>query len=136
MFGNVGTAAESAVALSADDLIEDLLQAAGNDSQQTNQRRASRSTDRSIITIESASTSERGQRSIEGHLRDTGCGGVGTLTTRPPSVGDVYLLNIQDSPFTTDQIFARCMHCRLIREDSFESGFAFFAPATLREEQV
>jgi len=137
MFGNAGTTAESVDAqTTADDLLEDLLQAAGNESQETNQRSASRSTDRSSITIEAASTSERGQRSIEGHLRDAGCGGVGTLTTRPPSVGNVYLLNIEDSPFTTDQIFARCMHCRLIREDSFESGFAFFAPATLQEEQV
>ncbi len=137
MFGNTGsTAASVDVPTTADDLLDDLLQAAGNESQETNQRRASRSVERSSITIESASTSERGRRAITGHLRDAGCGGVGTLTTRAPSVGDVYLLNIEDSPFTTGQIFARCMHCRLIREDSFESGFAFFAPATLQEEQV
>lgn len=128
------TTPERTPSLPTDDLLDDLLQAAGVESAESDERQRSRSVDKSAVTIDSASPAHRGLNPIAGHLRDAGRGGVGTLSTRPPAVGDVYLLTIPDSPFNTEQIFARCMHCRLIREDAFESGFAFFAPAALREE--
>lgn len=136
MLGSMLGDAETTDALVADELLADLLQAADEKTVEANQRQGSRSTHQSAITIEPSSTSQRGVNCIEGHLRDAGSGGVGALTKRPPQVGDVYLLTFHNSPFETDQVFGRCMHCRLIQEDAFESGFAFFASTTLREEQV
>lgn len=136
MLDNTAAMPESNPAGPGDDVLADLMQATEASHAESDQRQVSRSTDNSAVTIQAASTSLRGTSSLEGRLRDAGCGGVGALTNQPLAVGDVYLLSFENSPFESDQVFARCMHCRLIQEDAFESGFAFFAAATLRQDLV
>lgn len=119
-----------------DQLLDELLCDAASPHGNPADRRTDRLSHAGVVTIVPASTSQRHAVHIAGHLRDAGSGGVGTVSDRPPAVGDVYLLTFEDSPFEDDRLFARCMHCRLIREDAFESGFAFFAPARLSSEQA
>ena len=116
----------------SEDVIADLLQATSPDGDSID-RRGERVEDASNITVRPASSSQRHEPPIVGRLRDAGPGGVGMLSEQPPAVGDVYLMTFDDSPFESDMVFARCMHCRLIREFAFESGFAFFSPAELKE---
>ena len=120
--------------MSAEELLADLRQSEAM-APNSNVRRTARITDSSVITIRPASSSQRSLPSFQGRLRDAARGGVGLLTELPPAVGDVYVLTFEVSPFESSQVVARCMHCKLIREDAFESGFAFFAPVPLREDR-
>ena len=49
----------------------------------------------------------------------------------PAMVGDIYRLTFDKELLDVPTIFARCLRCRLIREDSFEAGFAFFTKIKL-----
>lgn len=136
MLDNAENGSDSLQRPVADDLLSDLLTGRHDSTDASSDRRESRMRLECAVTIVPASSSQRDTSIIEGHLRDASGGGVGTLTSKPPAVGDVYLLSFEDSPFECSQVFARCMHCRLIQEDTFESGFAFFAPAAVREGRV
>jgi hypothetical protein len=41
-------------------------------------------------------------------------------------VGDVVWLTFDKSELNIDAEFARRLRCRLVREDAYEAGFAFF----------
>jgi len=41
-------------------------------------------------------------------------------------VGDIYWLTFDKTELKLDNLFARCLRCRLIREDAYEAGFKFF----------
>ena len=49
----------------------------------------------------------------------------------PVTVGDVYRLQFDKASIDLPLVFARCLRCRLVREDAFEAGFTFFTPISL-----
>ena len=49
----------------------------------------------------------------------------------PLRVGDMYRLSFDRSMLNLEPLIARCVRCRLVREDSFEAGFSFFQPVDL-----
>ena len=55
------------------------------------------------------------------------------MSSIPLQVGDVYKLEIEKGEIDLPILFARCLRCRLVREDAFESGFAFFNTVKLDE---
>lgn len=60
-------------------------------------------------------------------LSSSGCRLIAPL---PPAVGDVYLLSFEES-VALPNVFARCVRCRLLKEDAYEAGFQFFTELTL-----
>jgi hypothetical protein len=58
------------------------------------------------------------------------------LLPLPLLVGDVYRLQFERNTLDLPLTFARCVRCRLVREDAFEVGFAFFSAICLPEEAV
>jgi len=86
---------------------------------------------KSRVTLQPGNASELLRFKIQGTTGDVSQGGLSALFPLPALVGDVYRLqfdqNVLDLPLT----FARCVRCRVVREDAFEAGFSFFMPITL-----
>jgi hypothetical protein len=70
---------------------------------------------------------------IQGVTGDVSAGGCQVLFPIPLGVGDIYLLTFDKSKVAVDSVFARCLRCRLIREDAYEAGFKFFDPIDVSE---
>jgi len=71
---------------------------------------------------------------IKGATGDVSEGGCSGLFPVPVRVGDVYRLVFDRAALDLPLTFARCVRCRLVHEDAYEAGFAFFRPVTLPEE--
>ena len=78
-----------------------------------------------------ANTSERNRFRLQGVLGDISRGGCLMLLPEPLLVGDIYRLSFERGELDLDPLFARCLRCRLVREDAYEAGFSFFYPVDL-----
>ncbi|MCA9273823.1 MAG: PilZ domain-containing protein [Phycisphaerales bacterium] len=87
----------------------------------------------SAVKVRPANASDFGQATVEGLTGDVSPGGCRVMTSVPLRVGDVYRLEIEKGELDLPILFARCLRCRLVREDAFESGFAFFNTIKLDE---
>ena len=54
------------------------------------------------------------------------------LLPRPVMVGDMYWMTFDDRQVRFGSLFARCLRCRLVREDTFETGFRFMHDIDLK----
>lgn len=70
---------------------------------------------------------------VKGVTGDISAGGCSALFPVPARVGDIYRLQFDRKSLDLPLTFARCVRCRLVREDAFEAGFAFFSPISLPE---
>jgi hypothetical protein len=48
-------------------------------------------------------------------------------------VGDTFRIEIESKSPRIPPVRARCLRCRLVREDAFEAAFSFSAPIDLPE---
>lgn len=71
---------------------------------------------------------------VQGVTGDISSGGCRSMFPIPVTVGDIYRLQFDKSQLDIPLVFARCMRCKLISEDAFEAGFAFFQAIRLPEE--
>ncbi|HED52848.1 MAG TPA: PilZ domain-containing protein [Phycisphaerales bacterium] len=72
---------------------------------------------------------------IDAVTGDLSPGGCRLMSSVPLRVGDVYKLEFEKGELDLPIVFARCLRCRLIREDAFESGFVFFTPIKLETNE-
>jgi hypothetical protein len=70
---------------------------------------------------------------VQGISGDVSEGGCCVLFPVPLNVGDVYLLTFDRKTINVSPALARCMRCRLMREDAYECGFSFFTPLDLSD---
>ena len=68
---------------------------------------------------------------VQGVTGDISEGGCSALFPIAAQVGDIYRLEFDRQALNIPLTFARCVRCRLIREDAFEAGFAFFKSISL-----
>ena len=109
--------------------------------QQTSEAiRRQRSTERHEVQcgvrVRPGNASQAGEPVLEGVTGDVSPGGCRIMTSLPLRVGDVYKLEFAKGELDLPIVFARCLRCRLVREDAFESGFAFFTPIKLDEART
>ena len=83
------------------------------------------------ITLQPGNVSDRMKLKMQGVTSDVSQGGCMALFPLPCRVGDVYQLSFDKTTLDVPVTFARCVRCRLIREDAFEAGFSFFRPISL-----
>lgn len=98
--------------------------------------RAQRSSERQSVkvgvTIRPGNASDRlAGADVEGVTGDISSGGCRTMSSGPMHVGDVYQLRFAKGELDLPIVYARCLRCRLVREDAFESGFVFFEKVQL-----
>ncbi len=68
---------------------------------------------------------------IAGTTLDLSEGGCRAVFNRAPAVGDLYRARFDYPGIANTTVFVRCVRCRLLDEESFESGFMFFQPIDL-----
>jgi hypothetical protein len=81
---------------------------------------------RAEVHAQPANTSDRRRFETQGVLGDISQSGCLALFSDPLRVGDIYQLSFDRSTLDVEPLFARCLRCRMVREDSFEAGFRFF----------
>lgn len=111
--------------------VTDALEALGQLEQNTSeelirQRASERLQIRTKVWISPGNPSERDRFRIEGLTGDISSGGSLILAARPALAGDIYWLTFSDEHVSIGSLLARCMRCRMVREDTFEFGFRFF----------
>ena len=70
---------------------------------------------------------------IQGVSGDISNGGCCVMFPVPVMVGDIYRLEFEKCQYDLPLIYARCVRCRLIRDNSFETGFTFFTKIQIEE---
>ncbi len=96
-------------------------------------QRASQRVDiRTKVTAMPGNSSQRHGLKIEGYTGDIsqeGCQAVFPVTV---VVGDIFWLEFEEGVVSSKFVMARCLRCRFLREDAFETGFRFFEPIKIR----
>ncbi|MEO0512303.1 MAG: PilZ domain-containing protein [Planctomycetota bacterium] len=87
---------------------------------------------RTRVVVQPANMSERRTLKVQGITGDISAGGCQLLVPIPLNVGDIYWLVFDRSVVDVSPVYGRCMRSRVIREDAFEAGFAFFSPIDLK----
>lgn len=83
---------------------------------------------KSALIVQHGNTSELKSMKLQGTTGDISSGGCQALFPLPLTVGDVYRLTFDKNVINLPVTFARCVRCRLVRENAFESGLTFFTP--------
>jgi len=86
---------------------------------------------RCSIIVQPGNSSQADSLKVRGVTGNISSGGFQALLPTPLMVGDIYRVTFDRQTLDAPPTFARCLRCRLIREDAFESGFAFFNPLDL-----
>lgn len=129
--------ADSTGKLSTDeafDLLQDLQQNTSDDIRR--QRAHFRLAIKSSVILQPGNTSDLLRFKVKGVSGDVSQGGCSILFPLAPRVGDIYRLQFDKEVLDIPLTFARCLRCRLIREDAYEAGFAFFQAITLPEQMA
>jgi len=90
------------------------------------QRSSARLEIRTKIRVSPGNASQRHTMTIEGLTGDISNGGCLVLASYPLMAGDIYWLSFPDDNLRLGSMFARCVRCRMVRDDTYEMGFSFF----------
>ena len=114
--------------IEAADSIAALAQLEQNsESSESFRRMHERVTTRVKLAIQPANSSDRQRLKIHGVTADISRGGCRALFSAPVGVGDVYWMVFDTEAINIAPVFARCVRCGLVREDTFDAGFSFFS---------
>ncbi|MBN2296745.1 MAG: PilZ domain-containing protein [Pirellulales bacterium] len=117
-----------------DDVLDSLADLEGNKSETIKSARASvRIRVKSKVIAQPGNSSNRLKLKIQGVTGDISAGGCQILFPLPLRVGDIYWLTFDKTELKIDAVFARCLRCRLVREDAYEAGFKFFEQVDLSD---
>lgn len=129
MFGDFDEAAHPLASDDAFHLLQDLERNTPNEIRR--QRAFFRVAIKAGVTLQPGNASELLRFKVKGVTGDVSEGGCSALLPIAPRVGDTYRLTFDRGVLDLPLTFARCVRCRLVREDAFEVGFAFFSPIAL-----
>ena len=88
------------------------------------------------VIIRNGNASQRHVFAIEAVTADVSNGGCMVLMPRPIMAGDLFWMSFDDSQVRIGSLLARCMRCRMVREDAFEAGFRFMNDVDLSSAVV
>ena len=94
-------------------------------------RTTQRITIKAKVILQSGNSSELLSYKVQGVMGDISAGGCGAMFPIPAKVGDIYRLSFPPGELEIAMVFARCIRCRLLKEDAYEAGFTFFSPIRL-----
>lgn len=126
---------DSLGALQQDDAFAVLQELEANTSEEIRRQRAHfRLSIKAAVILQSGNTSQLMSLKVKGVTGDVSQGGCSVLLPIPIQVGDIYRVQFDRKMLELPLTFARCVRCRLVREDAFEVGLAFFTPIELPEQ--
>ncbi len=83
------------------------------------------------IIVAPGNSSDTSRFKVKGVTGDISEGGSRVLLPLPLTPGDIYRVEFDKAQADLPLVFARCMRCRLVRENTFEAGLAFFNKISL-----
>jgi hypothetical protein len=86
---------------------------------------------RTGVTVRPANSGDRSRSVVRGSTLEISDSLCQTILPAPCGVGDLFFLEFDRDALDLPKTFARCIRCRLIREDGFEADFSFFTPVSL-----
>lgn len=116
------------------DLLQDIERNKSDDIRR--QRAHFRIAIKSAVILQPGNASDLLRFKVRGVTGDVSEGGCSILFPLSPRVGDIYRLQFDKAALDIPLTFARCVRCRLIREDAYEAGFAFFKDISLPEQSA
>ncbi len=116
------------------DILQELEQQ--TDEQIRGQRMHERLPIKAKVILQSGNSSAILDYKVQGVMGDISERGCRAMFPISVIVGDIYRLEPDKNDLDLPMIFARCLRCKLIREDAFEANFLFFAPIKLPEQVV
>ena len=126
---------ESLGALQQDDAFAVLQELEANTPEEIRRQRAHfRLSVKAAVILQCGNTSQLMSFKVKGVTGDVSQGGCNVLLPIPIQVGDIYRVQFDRKMLELPLTFARCVRCRLVREDAFEAGLAFFTPIELPEQ--
>lgn len=88
---------------------------------------------RAQVTLRPGSRSHRDLEVHVGMTGDISGGGLLGLFETAPRVGDLYRVEFDRTRIDTPPMLVICKRCRMVRDDAFEAGLAFFHSIDLSE---
>jgi hypothetical protein len=127
--------------LDADEAFDLLRDLSANTSEKVVRQRADfRLAVKAGVILQPGNASDLLKLKLKGVTGDISAGGCNAVFPLPTNVGDVYRLRFDHETLDLPLVFARCVRCRLVREDAYEVGFSFFTkislPAKVTEHQA
>ena len=120
--------------LSEDDAMESLAELERNQPDAVKRTRSStRISIKSKVIAQPGNSGDRLKFKIQGVTGDISARGCQVLFPIPLRVGDIYWLTFDKTELDLDSVLARCLRCRMIREDAYEAGFKFFEPVDVAD---
>jgi hypothetical protein len=117
-----------------EDALASLADLEGNTSEAIKRARSStRLRIKSKVIAQPGNSGDRFKWKVQGITGDVSSGGCQILFSIPLRVGDIYWLRFDKQTLNIDSVFARCLRCRLVREDAYEAGFKFFHQVDLSQ---
>lgn len=108
------------------DLLQDIERQTGNEIRRL--RAHERLCIKMKVLLQSGNSSQLLDYKVQGITGDISEGGCQAMFPVPIQVGDIYRLQFCGEELDVSLVFARCIRCKLIREDAYEAGFSFFNP--------
>ena len=88
------------------------------------------------VTLSPGNASDLLKFKMKGTTGDVSEGGCCILFPMPVQVGDVYRIEFDRQQINLPLTFARCLRCRMLKEDAYEAGFRFFSAISLPENSA
>ena len=115
-----------------EEVLDSLADLEGNKSEAIKRARSSaRVRIKAKVIAQPGNSGDRLKSKVQGITGDISAGGCQILFPIPMRVGDIYWLTFDESSLKIDAVFARCLRCRLVREDAYEAGLKFFEQVDL-----
>lgn len=86
---------------------------------------------RTKVVVRPGNQSQRKASAVSGVTGDISAGGCQLLLPEPLLLGDIYWMEFDRASLDVSPVFARCLRCRLVREDAYEAGLMFFTKIEL-----
>lgn len=81
---------------------------------------------RTRVILRPGNASQVRELKLQGMTGDLSEGGCRALFPVPVMVGDIFRLEFDLEWLEAPTVYARCLRCRMVREDVYETGFQFF----------
>ena len=81
--------------------------------------------------VEPGNASDRGAQAIKSICKDMSQTGCRLVCNKALTVGDIFLITVQNDKLRVPRVFARCIRCSLLSETAFECGLSFFTDVDL-----
>lgn len=87
------------------------------------------------LEIRPGNASQNLEPPVQATTNDVSASGCAAVSPIPLGVGDIFRLTFEKDKVNTPLVFARCVRCRLLREDAFEVAMSFFSTIEIGESK-